>query len=375
MAEEEGQERTEQASERKKEKLREKGEVPRSRDLTSTLEMLAVISFFFLFGSVTLAKTEIVFKDWFGRAAHPEISVQTLGSIAGDSMGALLSIMIPPVAIGLAIALIAHMVQTGFTFSGEPLVPKLERISPLQGFKRIFSVQTLAETVKGTLKVVVLAYILKGIVVSRIPTLADVVMMSMSDIAGVLFEAVWAITLAAVLAYLAFGAADYTFQKWNFERQNRMSKQEMREEHKEQEGDPLIRARVRTLQREMARKRMMAEVPKATVVLTNPTHLAIALMYTPEMSAPKVVAKGAGWLAERIKTVARENDVIVMEDKPLARALFKLDIGAEIPEELYKAVARVLAFVFGRKPMKAAGAQAARPAGAETSQMRGLGSR
>ena len=349
MAEEEGQEKTEQATSGKKQKAREKGEVPKSKDLTSTMGLVALLVFFFLFGANTLSQGKMVFSNYFNNCGRIVLSEAGLHVVAREAMSSLLIIMLPPVVTAMLVALLAHMVQVGFLFSAEPLTPKLEKLDPISGFKKIFSFQSLAETLKGVFKVITLVYILKGVLESKIPEMADIPFLSITDIARVMFETLWLVLLVGMLAYLVFAVADYAFQVWDFVRKQRMSRQEIKEENKEQEGDPMIRARVRSIQKEMARKRMMADVPEATVVLTNPTHIAVAIKYTPEMSAPRVVAKGAGWLAEKIKETARQAGVPVMENKPLARALHKLNLGEEISEDMYKSVAQVLAYVYGKK--------------------------
>ncbi len=346
---EEGQEKTEQATSSKKQKAREKGDVPKSKDLTSTLGLVALLVFFFLFGGHTLTQGKMIFSSYFRNCGRIILSESALPDVSREAMASLLMVIIPPTATAMFVALLAHMVQVGFLFSAEPLMPKLEKLDPIKGFKKIFSFQSLAETIKGVFKVVALVYILKGVLESKIPEMADIPFLSITDIAKVMFETLWLVLLVGMLSYLVFAVADYAFQVWDFERKQRMSRQDVKEENKEQEGDPLIRARVRSIQKEMARKRMMADVPEATVVLTNPTHIAVALKYTPEMSAPRVIAKGAGWLAEKIKETARQAGVPVMENKPLARALHKLNVGEEISEEMYKSVAQVLAYIYGKK--------------------------
>jgi len=345
---EEAQERTEQATPRKKQKAREKGDVAKSRDLSGTLGLLGILAFFFLFGPELLDRARGVYVRYFSAAASERLSPASLPGLAGTAMTDLLLLSMPPAALAMTLAFLAHMVQVGFLFTTEPLAPKPERIDPVAGFKRLFSAESLAETVKGLLKVAGLALVLKTVFENRIPRLSTLPTLGLPDIVRVFSESIWAVLLAGTLVFLVLAVADYGFQRWNFERKLRMSRQEIKEEHKEQEGDPLIRARIRSIQREMARRRMMEEVPKATVVLTNPTRIAVALRYGPGMQAPTVTARGMGWLAGKIREKAREAGVPVIENKPLARALHRLPVGAEIPEELYRAVAEVLAYVYRR---------------------------
>jgi flagellar biosynthetic protein FlhB len=251
--------------------------------------------------------------------------------------------------VGLAVG--AQILQTGWVFSTEKLQWDLARISPMAGFKRVFSIRALVELPKSVFKIAIVTAIaywnLKGEI------LALPLMLQMEPQA-VMFEAgrlSLSLTLWIAFALGVLGLADYGFQRWQLGQDLRMTKQEVKQEHRESEGDPMIKARIRTIQRETARRRMMQEVPKADVVITNPTHLAVALRYEgAKMAAPKVVAKGAGHMAERIRQVAAENGVPIIENKPLAQSLHKLvDLGKEIPSELYQAVAEILAMLLRAK--------------------------
>jgi len=358
MADESAAERTEDATQRKRQQARERGQVARSRDLSAACVLFVAVLFLHFNGHWMMSEIIRVtghLIEGVTRTPIPEGIRITAISYAPAWIILFLRIMAPLLLVLFLVALVSGVGQVGFVLSFESLTLKFEKLDPIKGFKRIFSLQTLAETVKGVLKVVVLAYILKGVLIDRIPEMLDIPFLDMNDIVRSTFDSLWLLCLAGMISYIVFAAADYGFQYWEFERKQRMSRQELKEESKEQEGDPLIRARVRNIQREMARQRMMAEVPEATVVLTNPTHLAVALKYAPGMNAPKVVARGAGWLAQKIREVARENGVPVIENKPLARALHKLGLGDEISEDLYKAVAEVLALVYGRRSAGAGG--------------------
>ena len=259
--------------------------------------------------------------------------------------------MLPLFMLMLAGVLIVHFLQTGFLLSTVPLTPDLSKINPLQGIKRMFSVNTLYETVKGLFKVAVLSAILYLMLkkeVFNIPLLID---MDIKSIMAFCFGQIKKIVMISALVLTVFAAVDYAFQRWQYSRNLKMTKQEIKEEYKEVEGSPMIKARLKSIQREMARKRMMQEVPRADVVITNPTHYAVALKYdVGKMGAPRVVAKGANLIAAKIKEIARQSGVPVFEDKPLARTLFSsLDVNQEIPEAFYKAVAAILAQVYRMK--------------------------
>jgi flagellar biosynthetic protein FlhB len=228
------------------------------------------------------------------------------------------------------------------------LGPDWSRVSPISGFKRLFSLQSATVSLKTALKFVVIGGVAYAVVTNELPVFTAAMTAEPSAAIGTLGAALWRLGLwsGAVIAVLA--AADYGYQRWEYERNLRMSRQDIKNELRETEGDPLLRARIRALQRERATKRMMADVPTADVVVTNPTELAIALVYRQgEMNAPKVVAKGAGFVAKRIRETAWRHGVPVLENKPLARALFKTtDVGEAIPSKLYRAAAEVLAYVY-----------------------------
>jgi len=238
--------------------------------------------------------------------------------------------------------------QVGFLFSSEAMAPKWDKIDPLRGFQRLFSMKAFVELLKNTLKIAIVglvAYLTVRGQVQDLPTLMDKDAWQILAYIGqvsfrIMFTTCWVLVLLAIL--------DYGYQRWEYEKGLRMSRQDIKEEYKHTEGDPLVKARIRRMQREAARKRMMAAVPKATVVITNPTHLAVALAYDQErMIAPTVVAKGAGHIAAKIKEVALAHGVPIVENKPVAQLLYKMvDIDASVPENLYRAVAEILAFVY-----------------------------
>jgi flagellar biosynthetic protein FlhB len=346
---EEFEERSEQATPRRREQAREKGDVPRSRDLSGILP-LWIVFLYLSFGGFFLAGLTTYLRSSLSRGFQASLDeVSFIGIFRADLIkGAL--ILGPLLGIILITVVAVNFIQTGFLVSPVPLTPDLTRLSPLKGLKRIFSLSNLFETAKGVLKLLILGavlyYFLKDEVFT-IPLLAD---MQVSAIIGSSFESVRKLVLISTVVLTVFAVADFGFQRWQYERNLRMTKQEIKEEMKESEGDPRVRARVRSLQREMARRRMMQEVPKADVVITNPTHYAVALRYDPaKMGAPTIVAKGANIVAERIREIAGRSGVSVVEDRPLAKTLFMLNIGEEIPEDLYKAVAAILAAVYRLK--------------------------
>jgi flagellar biosynthetic protein FlhB len=349
MAEEQtGQERTEPATPKRREDARKKGQVARSRELPAAVGLLAAALFFWVGGGAMVTGAGRMMRDTLGRVVQADLSLPRfqalLLSTAGDAIGLLAPLMVVMAAVGVA----ANVLQTGPVASLHPLAPKLSKISPAKGLKRIFSAVTLMELFKSILKVTVVCAVVYGVLkgeAARIPELAG------SDVHALLpymGRVAFRIVLSTGLALLMLGAIDFAFQRFEHEKRLRMTRQEIKREMRETEGDPMVRARIRSIQREAARKRMMSDVPGADVVVTNPTHLAVALKYAPDsMAAPRVVAKGAGHVAARIREIATQAGVPLMEDKPLARALYKaVEVGREIPFELYQAVAEVLAFVY-----------------------------
>jgi flagellar biosynthesis protein FlhB len=349
MAEEEKGDRTEQATPRRREKAREKGDVPKSRDLTAMFPLWTIF-LYFLFGGTLFTSFVAYFKGSLVRGVKSPLDESTLIEIFRTDTTQIGLMMLPLFALILAGVMVVHFLQTGFLITTTPLEPDITKLSPLKGIKKMFSLNMVYETAKGVLKVAALGLILYFLLkqeVFRLPLLVD---MSMPTIVDYAFAQVKKLVMISALVLTIFAAADFAYQRWNHSRQLKMTKEEIKEEYKEIEGSPMIKARIRSIQREMARRRMMQEVPKADVIITNPTHFAVALKYdVEEMGAPRVVAKGANLVAEKIKEIAKENKVPVIEDKPLARALFGLKVEQEIPEIFYKAVAAILAQVYKAK--------------------------
>ncbi|MFN9067372.1 MAG: flagellar biosynthesis protein FlhB, partial [Bdellovibrionales bacterium] len=253
-----------------------------------------------------------------------------------------------PILVGTAVVgALASIVQIGFLSVEDAVAPKFEKIDPIAGFKRIFSLRALFEGFKSLLKIIfisLIVYLLLKSEVSKIPYLVGYTLEGLLEYLGFL-----AVKLFFVVGMTMAGLAglDYLYQRWDLEQQMMMTKQEVKEEHKQREGDPMIKARIRRIQREMSNRRMMEEIPKADVVITNPTHIAVVLKYSENLPAPQLIAKGADYMAEKIKALARENNVPIVENKPLARPIYKtMKLKQVIPKELFVAVAEVLSYVY-----------------------------
>ncbi|NTV94630.1 MAG: flagellar type III secretion system protein FlhB [Thiobacillus sp.] len=348
MAEDSDLERTEPASGRKIQKARDEGNVPRSRELSTFAVLMASGAALALIGSHMIGTLRRMMSNSldFGRADIASTGMMTadLGEAAWD---ALFSVAPFAVVVMLA-ALVSNVVISGWNFSLKPLQADLGKMNPIKGLGRMFNWKALVELAKAALK----GGIIAGASVWMIWLQWDEILtLSAEPMESAMPHFGW-ITLytflAAAAAFALIAAIDVPFQLWTYHRDLRMTKEEVRQEHKETEGDPQIKARIRALQREHARRRMMQAVPKADVVVTNPTHFAVALKYDEKgMAAPQVIAKGSQLIAERIKEIAREHRVPVVEAPPLARALHRhCEVGETIPGALFTAVAQVLAYVY-----------------------------
>ena len=350
MSDEAG-EKTEQASARRKEEARRKGQVANSREVSVAASLAAIVAAGSLMGAFGFSLLTSTMRYWLTAAGSTAVNESSLPTIALHAGRDVLTVVVPfgMLLVGLAVG--AQILQTGWVFSVEKLQWDLSRISPMAGFKRVFSIRALVELPKSVFKIAIVTAVAYWNLKDEI--LALPLMLQMEPQA-VIFQAgrlSLSLTLWIAGALGVLGLVDYGFQRWQLGQDLRMTKQEVKQEHRESEGDPMIKSRIRTIQRETARRRMMQEVPKADVVITNPTHPAVALKYEgAHMAAPKVVAKGAGHIAERIRQVAAEHGVPIIENKPLAQSLHKLvEPGKEIPSELYQAVAEILAMLLRAK--------------------------
>lgn len=261
-------------------------------------------------------------------------------------------LLIAPVLLGaVLVALIVNYMQVGFLLVGEGLKPKLEKLDPIKGFKNIFSLRSLVEFAKSILKMSIIGYLVYSTIKGYQSDIASLSHFSLDAILHFAASITLSLGIKIAAALMILAIFDYMYQKYDHEKKIRMSKQDIKDEYKKMEGDPLIKGKIRERQRRMAMQRMMQEVPNADVIITNPTHFAVALKYEgSEMEAPQIIAKGQDYVALRIKEIAKENGVITMENKPLARALFqRAEIGDAIPADLFQAVAEVLAYVYKLK--------------------------
>lgn len=348
MAEESDLERTEPPSSRRLEKAREDGQVPQSRELMAFLVMAAAVGgFWSLGGWLTHHATGIIRRGLsFGRdtAFSSTALTESFGTLTWDGLLLASPVLLLTVAGAMATPLVLH----GWLFSPKALAPRFERLDPFKGVKRMFSLNSISELVKAIMKALLIGGVIYWVVTRQRDQLFALIVQPFDTALPAFGQMLIYASVALVAGLAVIAAVDVPFQLWRYYRGLRMTKEEIRQENKEMEGDPQLKARIRSQQREVARRRMMAQVPKADVVVTNPTHFAVALKYDRDtMSAPQVVAKGINLVAQRIRDLATEHRVPVVEAPPLARALHRhAEVGDQVPAALYTAVAEVLAYVY-----------------------------
>ena len=342
------EQKTERATPRRREEARGKGQVARSQEVNTALILLLASVVLYVTGPSVSAGLRNIFITCLTDHIHETITAASTVRIL-NSVGSTAASALAPLLVGvLFAAAIASYGQVGFVMSTDPLGPKFERLNPVKGVGRLVSAKSLVKLATSLAKVAVVGLAAYLYLRSRIDDIPPLMTYSVPQIYGSICRWSFELVFVIAIAFLIIAVTDYAFQRWDFERDIRMTKEELREELKRSEGDPLIKSRVRQIQREMASRRMMQDVPDADVVVKNPTHYAVALRYKPGRNlAPAVVAKGMNLVAMKILEIARENGVPEVENEPLAQTLYKtVEIGSEIPPVLYRAVAEVLAYVY-----------------------------
>lgn len=345
-------EKTEKATPKRKEDERKKGNVFLSQEAVSVAALLASFVAFKMLAPLMMTTTQDLLTKYLSLGAEQtEVTGTDLTHFFVDCALAFAKGAVILLVICAAVNIIATMAQTRMLFSGKAIGFKMERLNPLSGLKKLFSMRSLVELLKSLLKIAVLLYLLYSSLKDEINTLPR--LMDMPPLQAMVYTGniLFHIATQAGLIFVFLAAGDYLFQWWQYEKNLRMTKQEIKDEYKQLEGDPQIKGRIRSMQQQKSRRRMMQNVPNADVVIRNPTHYAVAIRYEQEkQNAPVVVAKGSDALALRIVAVAEENGVYVTENRPLARALFdSVALDAEIPAEYYQAIAEILAFVYSLK--------------------------
>jgi flagellar biosynthesis protein FlhB len=338
--------KTERATPKRRQEARERGQVVRSMEVNSVVILIAALFTFRYAGPYAM---KMIGDIWIFTYQNMLLGfgMDNVYSYGLFYAGQIFLLIAPLLAVVLIVSLISNYSQVGVMFSVKPLTPKLSNISPTTGFGRIFSRRSLVELVKAVLKIVLIGWISYDGIKSALPQLVPA--MDMPGAMAVQFMGGLAMSILDHILFALIGLAilDYFYQRWEYEESLKMTKQEIRDELRQSEGDPLIKARIRQLQREMARRRMFEAIPRADVVVTNPTHVAVALEYKDGMGAPIVLAKGERVIAQKIKEIALKHQIPIVENPPIARALLKsCPVGAQIPGNLYEAIAEILAFVY-----------------------------
>jgi flagellar biosynthetic protein FlhB len=333
-------EKNQQATPRKRQKAKEQGQIPRSNEVVSMAAMAGAILTLFFGSKHFMTNISSIMTRLMGLkyGTDPLIVFRTACSEA-------LIIVIPFFVASSVLAIFASLIQGGFSI--KPFKAELNKINPFDGIMRIFSKNSLFEFMKSFFKFSIGVYFVYYVIKKVLNDLPLLMTKDINVLANESGHIIMKVILYGFLFLFVIALFSYFIERWRFEQSLKMSQEEIKEELKETEGDPLLKSRIKSIQREMARKRMMQEVPKATVVITNPTHIAVALKYDEKsMSAPQVIAKGIDFIAEKIKEIAKREGIPIVEDKPLAQTLSKIKINEYIPEELYKAVAKILAHIY-----------------------------
>jgi flagellar biosynthesis protein FlhB len=344
-------EKTERATPKKRQDAKKKGQVAKSQDLTTAISLLGTFLYFF-FGSSYMGQHLFqLFQISFNSGMIIPVTPGSVQLLFIKYLKEVAYILAPILIVAVAAGLVGNFAQVGITLSGESLKPNIDKINPLKGFKRIYSIRAIVELLKSILKISFIGTITFLVLWKKIDEVLGLSFKSVGDSFRVIGNITLQMGLAASLALLFLALFDYFYQRFDFEKNIRMSKQDIKDEYKNSEGDPLIKSKIKQRQREMAMRRMMEEVPKADVIITNPTHYAICLKYDEsKRDAPYVLAKGIDYIAQKIKEKGKEKDIIMVENRPLARALYdQTEIGDVIPEEFFKAVAEILAYVYRLK--------------------------
>ncbi len=345
--------KTEEPTQRKIEEAFKKGQMPSSREVGNFLMLLTITMFVMVLLPWIMGKTQMSLGVYI---SAPDLIAADAGNLMRVLVGLLkeVALLMAIIFIGtIAAGVFATVAQNGFNVSGESLIPKLDKISLIQGFKRLFSLKSFVEFLKGVIKISVVAFVAYKLIEPHLIGLEMLPTFALEDLLSFTMTVVLRLLMWSCILMFALAAVDILYQRYEFFKGLKMSREEIKKEYKETQGDPAIKAKLRQLRQERARKRMMGNVPKADVVITNPEHYAVALEYKNEMSAPVVVAKGTDLIALRIREIANANNIPIVQNPPLARALHAaVDLEQEIPAQHYQAVAEVISYVMRMKKPK-----------------------
>lgn len=342
----EGGEKTEEATPKRKSEARKKGQVAKSQDLPQIVTLLAGIIVINLFSSYFYNTMTVEFNKSFSEMNITKLSMELLHEKMIQGMTMFFLVITPILSVILISGVLSNYLQVGFLFTLDPIKFDLQKLDPIKGIKNMFSMKKLVELIKNLIKMAIITFyayfVVRDNLVGYMELQYKTTLEGIQFISKTSYDVIIKISIGLVVVAIL----DYIYQKIEYEKSLKMTKQEIKEEYKQTEGDPQIKSRIKQMQRELLKKKMIENIPKATVVITNPTHISIALKYERGMGAPEVVGKGIDHMALRIREIAKEYNIPTMENVPLARAMYPtVEIGDEIPEEFYKAVAEILAIV------------------------------
>ncbi|MBQ3567163.1 MAG: flagellar biosynthesis protein FlhB [Oscillospiraceae bacterium] len=346
------EEKTEKPTAKRRSDQRKEGNVFQSKEIIIAISLIVTFVVFRLFYSLTESTLSGALKSFFSLVGTMDsLNTSDISQIFIKGIIAFVISAGPIVLIASAVGIIATVVQTRGLVSFKSIQPKFSRMNPLNGIKNLFSIKGIIELLKSVVKIVVLFFVIYSTLKNEVAKLPKMMDMDLAEAIPELGSILWSMSIKVMVAFVFVAGLDFMYQKWDYEKKLKMTKQEVKEEYKMTEGDPKIKGKIKQKQQQMSRQRMMQAVPEANVVIRNPTHYAVALKYDHEKnSAPVIVAKGEDYMALKIIEIAQEHDIPIMENKPLARALYsEVDIGREIPSEFYGPVAEVLAYVYSLK--------------------------
>lgn len=346
-------EKTEEATPKRKSEARKEGQILQSKEINSAFILLCTFSVLNMLGAYIHDNFIVYTKNLLLKMEDVEhlFTVNEIHKMIIDSIILVVKLVAPLLGVAFIVGLICSYMQVGFLFTTKPLTPKLSKLNPISGFKKLVSVKSLVEFFKSSIKLSAVGYIIFSYVIKQSKNILNVLDMDVIQIVSYMGKMTVSIGFRAAIVLIILAILDYYYQKWQYEKDLKMSKQEIKEEYKQMEGDPQLKSKIKEKQRQMSMGRMMQDVPQADVIITNPTHYAIAIRYDAELEeAPIILAKGKDLIAQKIKKIGAENEIITVENKMLARALYaSVEVGDYIPPELYQAVAEVLAYVYKMK--------------------------
>jgi len=350
MAEESGQERTEQATSKRRKDFREKGQVAQSKEVTTAALLTLSLLLWVFYAGTFWRNLEQTYQRLLTLLGDYDITYLSVMNLAWSLSLVMGKVLWPIFLLTLLVGYFSTFMQIGPLFTTKVFQPDLAKFNPIKGMAKFVSKRSAIELVKSLAKVSLIGFVAYKTVANEFDTALTLALIDLPQSLVFLGQVAFLVLGKSCGIIIVLAIIDFGYTKYEMEEKMKMTKQEVKEEFKDTEGNPQIKSKIRSLQMQMARKRMMAEVPKADVIVTNPTHLSVALAYRrEEMDAPQIVAKGADHLAFRIREIAKENNVPIVENKPVARALYKQEVGEHIPEEMFTAVAEILAYVYSLK--------------------------